>query len=61
MCDMNLEREAKNAVCIRVSLAKRLALVQAKFWAERGEAGDICELDPAERGGSVHSLLSGSW
>ena len=44
--DMNLERTAKNAERIGVSVAKRLALVQSDIWAKRGEAGDIYELHP---------------
>ena len=44
--DVNLEREATKAERIGVGVAKRLALVQADIWAERGEAGEICELDP---------------
>ena len=43
---MSLERKAKNPERIGVSVAKRLALVQADIWAKRGEAGDINELDP---------------
>ena len=31
---------------IGVSVGKRWTLVQADIWAKRGEAGDICELDP---------------
>ena len=43
--DMNLERKANNAEPFGVSVAQRLALVQADIWAKRGEAGDIYELD----------------
>ena len=44
--DMNPERKAPNAECVGLCAAKRLAPVQADIWAERGEAGDIYELDP---------------
>ena len=42
--DMNLEHKVKHAERIRVSVAKRLPLVQADIWAKRGAAGDIYEL-----------------
>ena len=44
--DLNLERKAKKAGRIGIGVAKRLALVQADIWAERGAAGDIYELEP---------------
>ena len=43
--DLNLERKAKKAERVGIGVAKRLALVQADLWAERGAAGDIHELE----------------
>ena len=43
--DMNSEKKAMRTERIDVSVAKRLALVQADIWAKHEEAGDIYELD----------------
>ena len=51
--------EAKNAERIGVSVAKRLAVVQADIWAKRGEPDGIYELDPLPK--QAHGLLSGGW
>ena len=56
--DMNLECKAQHAERIGVSVAKRLALVQAEICAKRGEAGDIYELGYREAGGWTGSPRS---
>ena len=42
--DLNLEQKAKRCERTGVSVAKRLALVQAYIWAKHEEEGEICEL-----------------
>ena len=56
--DMNMEQKAKKEERIGVSVANRLAPVQAEIWAKHGEVGDIYELDPLLEEEEVNTLSS---